>query len=63
MLSTPTHLDELHKQLQRLTQSLNPLGSIIKTESHLSYLDACWQAISAMQTTLDRVQNDAIEEG
>ncbi len=62
MRSTPTHLDELHEQLQRLTQSLRPLGSIIKTEPHLSYLDACWQATAAMQTTLDAVQHDASKE-
>ena len=63
MVTTPAHLDELHTQLQHLMQSLPLLGRIIKTEPHVSYLNACWQATDAMQATLDRVQHDAIKEG
>ena len=63
MTQSSTRLEELHEQLQRLTYSLSPLGCIIKTEPHLSYLDACWQATAAMQVTLDVIQHDATEEG
>ena len=63
MTQTTMHLNELHEQLQRLTQSLCQLGSIIKTEPHLSYLDACWQTTAAIQTALGAIQYDAREEG
>ena len=63
MITTPAHLDELHTQLQRLTQSLPLLGRIIKTEPHVSYLNACWQATDAMQATLDAMGPDPMQEG
>ena len=58
MVTTPTHLDELHMQMQRLTQSLNILGRIIKTEPQVSHLDTCWQATTNLQATLDAMGPD-----